>query len=792
MKWFHRFLTALLWLIPWAACLSQSRVSGTITNLKAEAVNFASVIAFKEGKVVNAVTADDNGKYQITIAAEAPFELLYKGLGYEEHKLVFQTACDSTVNVQLSPSQNKIKEVVILGKKPLIERKVDRYVFNIENSLAVSNTDAFEAVTMTPGVFSSNGSINIIGKGVTRVMLNDRLLTLAGDELRDFLKALPSNDIASIEVITTPPAKYDAEGNSGLINIKLKTVSLNSFSGSASGRLAQAAYTSGNGSTSLNMNQGKWTVSSSLSGNYGSIKPIEKLQFVTYETTRNDYAQRREYNKSVTARLAADYKLRPGRVLGVELLSTLSSPDKVQKRELHTWNINEQVISAQSSSLRNATDGAFLAANLHYNLALDTLGRKALVNLDYFGNTLTSNTFINSIRSDGGNNLPSYSTLSINTDRDINTYSAKVDVEYPVRFAALSWGAKAAYTTVKSYLGRASIGTEEPPISSVKDEFDYQENIQALYFNADKKISKQLQVQGGLRLERTDITGQSRQGRSTDLQYLKLFPSVHAAYKINDLQSWSFNYGRRISRPYYRLLNPFRWYDSPYSYESGNPHLLPTLSHNLELAYTHSESLIFSVDYLRSSNSMKEITTIDSEGLQATIPLNYYNVRTYGINITYIYNKLKWFESTNMINGYHYAILSNLEFTDSRLKQVGFYASSQNTIVLNNKMGMKLNVLFTYNSPYLDGVYKVQGFSNLNLALQTLILKKKVTARVGVSDIFRSQRNKYVANYNNVTLLSNNYYDRRAATVSLQYRFGNKKIRGTNNTGSNSAEIDRL
>ncbi|WP_311951642.1 outer membrane beta-barrel family protein [Mucilaginibacter terrae] len=765
-------------------------IKGTVLNNNGQPLPFTSIAVLKDSVKISGVFADQNGNFSANVPNNFPLQLSFKIIGYQVKQAVIDRPVDSLIRVVLMPNVKVLSEVVISGQKPLLERKIDRYVFNIENSIAAANVDAFDAVSLTPGVLADNNSIGLIGKGNARVMINDRLIQLSGNDLKDYLRSFNSSDIASIEVITSPPAKYDAAGSGGLINIKLKGIRKDSFSGSLSGRFNHGYYPGGNGTGTLNLNKRKWTVSNSLSLSNGSIKPIESNTFFLNSYQRDENQTRREFNKSISDRLSVDYDFSKTTNVGIEVFGSISHPDINGNDHLNFRSTAQALDSAISSVILAKHRTGFFSGNIHFNQVLDKKGRKLAFNADYFNNDANFRNSTHTVNQNYLTNTVATNVLLNTSDQTTRSYTGKLDIDYPTAFATLSGGSKYSFNNVNSY---TSFQSDLGSVMNYTDRFQYDENIFALYANAKKKVSKKVEFQAGLRLEdtRTKVVSESIPSAIKN-NYLNLFPSVYLNFTPNDNQGVSINYNRRISRPYFRSLNPFRFYSNEVTYSSGNPYLQPSIAQNFELNLTQSRNLYCSIYYSKADDSSKELTTVNEDGIQITTPLNYYTSNSYGAGVYYIYNQIKWWESSNAVNGFKYSVTSDIPQIAPSVSQTSFYMSSQNTFLLNQKSGLRVSVNARYSTPFVDGVYKYSSNFNLNLGIQTSLFAKKVTGRLIVNDLFRTQNNNYQANYSSGFYRSNNYYDRRNVALSLQYRFGNKKVSGKDIKNSNAAETQRL
>lgn len=329
------------------------------------------------------------------------------------------------------------------------------------------------------------------------------------------------------------------------------------------------------------------------------------------------------------------------------------------------------------------------------------------------------------------------------------------------------------------------------PLQSNK--FDYKENIQALYANAEKKLKK-WEFQFGLRVESTQTTGYSENLNQTDKNnYIKLFPTLYISHTLNDDNVFNLNYSKRIGRPSYYMANPFKIYQNQFSYVEGNPFIKPEYAHLVELSHTYKNNLNTSLNfmYLQDGKSQVQIVDANDNTLKSTY-LNFFKAYTYNLNITHTFNKWKWWESNNSLIFSHNYVIADENLNNQKIKTSNFYISSNNTFILNSGKTLLAGLDVSYQSPYGINIIKYKERFNTNLSFKYLLMDKNMQFSLILSDIFRTGKGKFSNFSNNILIQNNNYYDNQYFRIAVSYKFGNKKVNVEQHDTGNEDEKERV
>ena len=776
-----RFSLLLLHLLIPFICFSQVAIKGQVKD-KNGPIPYVHVVLLDTSEAIKAYDITDENGFFLIEAEKGKYTLSVSSLGYEKFQQeVVLNENQEPINIVLKESAVQLDEVLVESKKPLIERTTDRTVFNVENSVVASSGNALNALNAAPGLQIDPGSISLVGRGDTRVMIDGRLLQLTGEELVNFLQSISAEDIKKIEIFTNPPAKYEAAGNGGIINIIYKKGKGDFWKNSSSLALNQNTYrflTLGN---SFFYNKNKIRAALSLNGTIGHERNLEFTETEYSNGLWESELDMKQQKDDFSGRLMLDYNLTSKTTVGVQYLGSIGEPDRSDKAVTNVFNNFNHLDSTFISSGTNERNVASHLLNFHIVSSLDSLGRNISFDFDYFSydNNLDRNFIVNIYSP--SNEFIRINQAAINlSDQSISNFNAKVDVEHPLAQVNIAYGASIGFTkSINDLETYNNMYVEEAVFDSAQsNQFEYEEKIQAAYLSGSKQLTEKVEVKAGLRIENTITSGYSRTLDQLDENdYLKAFPTFYLLYRKSQEHHFSFNYGRRIERPGFRDLNPFRFYSNSNSYSEGNPFLQPSFSDNFELNHNANKiGLTSNVFFNIESNRFGVIFSADDEtNVQAIIRRNYSTKYSGGIAESYVFNRFSWWESQNQ------AVLfaNKINFKDN-IDAVpkngwGFYLETNNTFSLRKQTKFQLD--FFYGSPFNNGLYSFGKRYGLDLGIRQSLLDETLQLSLIANDIFDTgSLNDLVSEVNEVEVSFSNNYSRRFLRLSILYSFGNKKI----------------
>lgn len=660
-------------------------------------------------------------------------------------------------------SLKEIEQINILVKKKLLERKADRLIFNVEASIASQGMDAGETLANVPmlKVDENMGTISIIGKSSVNVMINGKILNLSGTALLNYLKSIRSENISKIEVITTPPSKYEAQGNSGLINIILKKNPNLGFSGNISTGLTQRTYFNGTTNGTLNYQTEKFSLSLKTSYINGA-KRSNEIYTILGKSQNYSESTRKDMWQDLTPSFNASYKINKNSEVGMEYIFDhgKNGMDILN----NTKNISPDL--AENNLITNTfhrEKSPTHTLSAYYDLKLDSLGKKLSFATNFYKNNNDTEVHFSTLT------LPENSVQEVKTLSEITPqiFSAQGDLELPFSFGTVETGVKFNQFRNFADLKYFDFENNQYIIDNEKSSiFNYREENYAAYASFAKNFGEHWETKAGIRYENTVVNSSA-----SNFTYGQWFPSAYVAYKM-EKNVFNLSYSRRINRPSMSNLNPFRWYENPYSYSTGNPLLKPSYINNFELGYTYDSKFSASVYFLRLTNAFGQISTLDGLS-QNSDYRNYYNNNFYGANASYTDTFFKFWEASVSANAsYQTSEIFDINAETSTGYSVSY--SINNTFILNKAKTVALFLNYDQSLPYRNVNNYFHNFLDLTSGIKISLMEKQIQINATVTNIF-AQRWRGNMYFNDNSQHFNNYWDGRSFRLSVNYTFGNKK-----------------
>ncbi|WP_316795891.1 outer membrane beta-barrel family protein [Pedobacter agri] len=772
---------------------AQFKVTGEINSEKNVPKQHISIKLIDDGGKSNYTQSDSLGKYSFTNIKVGECVITFSAIGFQTLKKTFQYTGDTIINIQLKETANTLDEVQINSKKPLFEKKIDRTVFNVENSIAALGTDALELLAKVPGVRVMNDEVSLVGKGNINLMINDKLIQLSQDDLSNYLKSISSDQISKIEVITNPPAKYDAQGNNGLINIVLKKVTVEGFKGSINTVFTQATHPTASAGGNFSYRKDKITLYSTLNIRKGSIVPFEQSNVFYPLQTWNVVNKDRNFRTVPSGSLGMDYQRSPKTLLGLSYNGGLTNFHSEENIKTSVINIKQKVDSVLNSDANAKIRSRYHSANLYLKQALDSTGKQITFNADWFKLGDDKERFFdNQSYLGNGSSIPhSFAEYLSTSKQNIELYTVKADVDLPFKDFKLSFGTKFSFINNESDV---NFFRKQNNIFEIDDKqsnlFNYRENTQAAYANLNSTIKK-WDFQVGLRAEYTQIEGVSL-GEKNQNNYFQMFPTFYTVYRSSDKSIWSINYGRRINRPAYRKLNPFRWYSNQYVYTEGNPFLQPSYNNNIEFSHIYKNTLTSTFSFSNTTNGFNDVNFIDANtNTQASRPINFIKGYNYQFSNAAVFNPFKKWQTINQFDVFYNVSKSNIVQTQDELIGFGAYFSTLNQFTLNQSKTFFADLNFWYQFPAVDGLNKNRSQYNLDFGIKALLLNKKLQLSLNANDVLKTNKYRFSSLINNIKQDYNNYYDAQQLRFTARFNFGNEKIKQLERKAGNEEERRR-
>lgn len=773
----------VIFLIPFFS-FSQIKINGNLINNN-KPVPFSNVVLYDQSNtIVNGVVTDLDGFFELSAQAGI-YKLTITNTNYQSIDIEIVLDKDLTLNdIVLVQKENVLTEVVVQGSKQRITRKIDRLVFNIENSPIADTGTAFDALKVSPGLILKNDEIAMLGKSGVRVMVDGKMIQLSGQELSSFLNTISANNIKAIEIIANPPAKYEAAGNSGIINILLKKSKKNAWSNNTSFSNTQARYGSSSLDNSFSYQKNKISSLLSLRYNFGYTETDERIN-VDFTSGRRETRNISKIKiNNLSGLFLFGYEINKTSKINIQYMGGIRNNNSDSDITTNIFNNQNSIDSFLKGDGFLIDKNKNQTLNLNFSKQLDTLGRSMSIDFDVLDyNTSRNNNNISSTYSPPDTFSEVNFANESDGDQKVKNYNTKIDFENPTKYIKLSYGAQFSFSKTVNNVNNFDLMSGDPIlIPSQSFQFQFNENIQSAYISGAKKINERWETQIGLRTEYTQTKGISEQlnqlNQLNEREYIKFFPTVFLSYKRDDNNTFAFNYGKRVNRPSYNQLNPARFYLNSQSYSVGNPFLKPSYNNTLEFKHIFKDNLTTKFSLNTISNGYNKVNIIDdANNVQILTSLNFFTNYSYALTETYHLKMTDWWDTDNtLFFNYSVSKKTNNLVGGSLRSGPEFYGSINNFLTLNKSKSIIGEVNFWYDSPYNDNLYKLSDAYSLDLAFRFKSLIKNFNFTAGFYDVFNSSRRHVYSEVNGIKQSFILYPSNRYFKVTLSYRFGNDKI----------------
>lgn len=762
-------------------------LKGRLVDEKSVPLSFANVSLLKTQKgapLAGGSLTDSSGYFQMATPATGTYYLQFTAIGFA--KLNTDSFTVSSVdfskdfrNITLKREPKELTNIDIIATRPSIVQMADRLVVNIQGTAMAAGNTAFNVLAKSPGVFvDPEGNIQLNGRGGATIMIDGRLTYLSARDLRNLLESTPAENIKSIEIITNPSAKYDAEGTGGIINIVFRKNVMQGVNGSVnvnySTNLKQ--HMAGGGAT-INHKSGRWN--SFLITDINRRAGGREATFTRVFRNRNEstyFDQTAEGNwhnfGPPSVRIGSDYNLNQNHsvgFIGSYFTNTMHANFLTETyigNAPKTYNHFVDADNYNSNTLRN------LVTNLHYLGNLDTMGTTLSADLDFArlrnkGEGNFYNTYIRlSDQKDSSDNLYTF------TPNGFDIYSGKIDFSYAVsKTHKVETGGRVSRVVSDNDFRFFfnNNGRELDPLRT--NHFYYKERIFAAYLNWSGTLSKKTSMIVGLRAEQTNSKGQSfTTGEINERKYLDWFPSVFLQHKPSENYNFSVNYSRRLNRPNYGNLNPFRSYRDPYTWTVGNPYLRPQYTNMINFSQTFKKLYIVQLFFQHTYDVMVELPILDiAKAVTIYTTGNVDDSYSSGMSVIVPVKLAKRWDTRNT-GQLSYAKFTTFQNNEKIINdQVFYYLQSAHTILLPKDF--RAEATFLYRGPSAAGLYLQQAMHRIDLAFSKSFANKKFEIAVNVNDITKGWRFRWAANFGGNINEFDQYLRWRTVGLTLRHNF---------------------
>ncbi|HLZ86931.1 MAG TPA: outer membrane beta-barrel family protein [Puia sp.] len=798
-----RILSLFLLLILSYGSLQAQQVSGLTQDDRGKPLSGASVALknAKDSSVVKLGISGSSGQYEFSPVAPGHYFVTVTHIGFvPQNSASFLTKQEGRIQtpaISLSRMPKELREAVVTGRKPLVEVKPDKIVLNVEGSINEVGSDALELLRKSPGVtVDKDNNLSVNGRNGVQVYIDGRPTYLSVANLGDYLKTLQSSSIASIEIISNPSAKYEAAGNAGIINIRLKKNQAYGTNMTVSAGYNIGTYSKYNGAFSFNHRDQRFNIFGDYSYNnarnegYSTLFRTQLDTFFLQSTTLVTTNSTHNYKAGI------DYFIDKKSTLGF-IVNGVSSDYHVRSNSATPIVYLPTNGTSRILQANNRTDGSRdnLNLDLNYRYA-DSSGHELNIDADYGLYHLRSNQFQPNDYFDSTRKSLLYSNdYNMLSPSDIYIYSVKADYELRWAKGILDIGLKSSYVTTRNNFQEYNItnptggGTESVLDTLSSNDFNYKENINALYANY-KRTLKGWIIQGGLRAENTNgkgiSTGYKESAGPSDpfvpydssftRHYTDLFPSASVTWNSHPTKQWTLSYSRRIDRPSYQSLNPFEFKLDDYTFSRGNTLLRPQYTNSVGLTFMYHYKLTANLNYSHTKDLATTIidTTQGSKMISRQENLATQDVLSLTISYPFQY---KWYSAFVNITGFYQ--LNKANFGAGRTIDLNVFNTTvytQHTLRLGRGWSGEITQYYTSPNVWL-ATLRASSLWNIDAGLQKTIFGGNGSFKVAVTDIFHTLQWTATSDFAGQDIRASGGSETRMLKLYLTYRFGNKHVK---------------
>jgi hypothetical protein len=768
---------------------SVGKIKGSIQFPSASVTVPVSLLSANDNALVKTQISEPDGSFEFTGLKNGSYVLVIDDENYSAYQssVIAITSEQPEVTVPkiilMVSTVNKLNEVTIQKKKSIIENKIDKTVVNVDAMITAAGGDAMDVLEKSPGIsVDQNGTITFKGKSGVAVFIDDKPTYLSGSELESYLKSLPASTLNQIELMTNPPAKYDAAGGAGIINIITKKSKARGFNGSFSSRVSQGRRTFTREGLNLNYLNDKFR----WYGNIGYAYQQPSNDLYIYRRFKNeDGSVRSNFDQNsklltiahtANVKAGVDYYATQKTTFGFSLSGMLKSGKRqsdVESVLSNAFSVIDSTIIANNSNRDKFSNGAI---NFNFRHDLDSKGQKLTADVDYLNYNNNSDQMFRNFTYKPAGYSEDQSVGRLPSDIDI--YSFKTDYSYPLKKdGSFEAGYKMSLSKTDNIADYKDIvGGIKIIDYDMSNHFKYDETINAVYANFNTGY-RRFTFQTGLRVENTVSKGNQlgndiKEASQFKKSYTNLFPTVYVQYKLDSIGNNQLvaSYGKRINRPYYEDLNPFISPLDKFTFYSGNPYLNPSFAHNYELSYRFKGYFSTALSYGYTKDDVNETIEINKD-IYYSRPGNTDKSQIYSINVNADIPFAKWL-STNIYSEVTYSQYNSKLYTETLDSDGTFwYVQVNNSFKFPKDWSAELSG--AYNTNMVSSQFTLGARGNVNIGIQKKIWKGKGSLKFSGNDIFYTSIN--TGTINNLHLTDAtwiNKADTRSVALTFMYSFG--------------------
>lgn len=807
MTFMPKLFATLLAQVLLIAGISAQTVSGVVKDEAGAPVKGATVslLRAKDSSIVKIAVTADKGDYQFANIAAGNYRInaSYTGLQTSFSAPITVGAAETKVpDLQLVKLTANLGNVTVTARKPMIEVKADKMIVNVESTINAIGSDALELLRKSPGVsVDKDDNLGLAGKTGVQVYIDGRPSPLTGQDLANYLKSLQSSQIESIELITNPSARYEAAGNAGIINIKLKKNKSLGMNGSANAGWSIGTYAKYNAGLSLNYRDKKVNLFGNYSFNTGWNEQNLSLNRSVADSLFNQKSLIRVESPSHNMKVGMDYNIDKKSILGVMVNGSFTNFDAHTNSSTPiayapTGVVNRTLVANNSSSgVRNN-----LNENINYTFT-NTNGNVFAANADHGNYHITGDQLQPNYYFSPSNTLISSVIYQMMTPADVEINSVKADWDKNLKKGKISFGGKSSYVTTDNDFQRYDVFASSKVLDRDRsNRFRYKENINAAYMSFMRPF-KTIMIQAGLRMENTNI-----EGRSTGLKnvsgtyvpsdssftrhYTDLFPSASISFTKNPMNQWTLSYSRRIDRPGYQDLNPFENKLDEYTSQKGNINLRPQYTNSFSVTNVLKGRLVSTLSYSHVSDLFTMLVDTADRSKAFITKQNLATQDIVNLSMSYPFQKG------------NYSLFSSLNTNYSKYKadygagrKVDIDAFGLNLVLQNSLKFAKVwaaELTAFYNAPTVYmGNFEGKSIYSISTGISKQVMQGRGSIKLAVSDIFNTLKFRGTINFSGQHTELQQQGETRQFRLNFNYRFGNNGVKASRQRANSTEEENK-
>ncbi len=782
------------------------QINGTAKDADGKPVIGATISLLKDtgSAVIKLAVSKELGEYTFINVPEGKYRVSASFVGYQPSVspvFTYDGTEATAPELKMVKAEGNMQNLVITARKPIVEVKADKTILNVEGTINAVGSDALELLRKSPGVLvDKDENLSLAGKNGVQVYIDGRPTPLSGQDLASYLKTIQSDNIEAIELITNPSARFEAAGNAGIINIRLKKNKSLGTNGSVTAGYNIGILPKYNGGFALNYRNKTMNLFGNYNTNQGRTRQRMAINRTVLDTLFDQVSKMTITNNSHNYKLGADFFLNKKSTLGAMVNGTIANPrianySSTPITYIPTNTLDRTLIADNRSEMRR--DNINLNLNYTYN---GSDGKSLTLNADHGDYGIENDQYQPNFYYDANGNLIRSVVYRMIAPSDIRISSIKADWEQNFKGGKLGFGGKAAMIRTDNDFQRYDVYGNTMVLDRDRSNlFNYSENINAAYVNYNKPF-KGFMIQAGLRLENTITEGVSEGQRqngagyekydtSFNRNYTNLFPSAAITFNKNPMSQLSLTYSRRIDRPAYQDLNPFEFKLDEYTFQKGNVDLVPQYTNsfgithtykyrlNTTLNYSHVENMFAQwIDTAEKSKSFitkRNLATQDVVNLNISYPFMYKSYTVFG-NISTNYSRYK------------------ADFGEGRkvdLDAFGFNFFAQNSLKFGKAKEWTAELTGFYNAPTIYmGSFRGRALWSVDAGIQKQVLKGRGTVKASMSDVFGTLEFRGQTDFAGQRSVFTSNWEAQQFKLSLVFRFGSAQVKAARNRTTGAEE----